>query len=141
LNSIYYYYIFCRDFGNTSVIVKGEDDSVYGYISAYIRSEKPDTLFVWQVAVDEKARGHRLAVKMIDWILNSQSCKNVKYIETTVSPSNESSRKMFCKFAENRNSTITESEFLGSGAFGEDSHEEEILFIINLDGGKDENNR
>ncbi|MCP4136337.1 MAG: diaminobutyrate acetyltransferase [bacterium] len=131
LNSVYYYYVFCRDFSKTSVIVE-KNNTIAGYISGYIRPEKGDTLFVWQVAVAESARGKGLGVRMLEWLVKQPAAKNVTMVETTVSPSNKSSESLFQKFAAKNNTEIIKLAFLEAEHFGQGTHEEEILFTINL---------
>ena len=50
VNSHYCYLIICAHFFQTSVVACS-NDHVCGFISAYIRPDQQDTLFVWQVAV------------------------------------------------------------------------------------------
>ena len=64
LNSSYSYLLWCRDFAETSVIARIDGEPA-GFITGYTRPENPDTLMIWQVAVDEKFRGHGLASTML----------------------------------------------------------------------------
>ena len=65
-NSMYCNLLQCQHFSNTSVIALDEySQEVLGFISAYIKPSDSDTLFVWQVAVSEKARGKGLAKQML----------------------------------------------------------------------------
>ena len=69
LNSLYCYLILCAHFSRTSVVAC-DADAVCGFISAYLRPDEEDTLFVWQVAVDKKYRGKGVARSMLSSILN-----------------------------------------------------------------------
>ncbi|MDZ7924415.1 MAG: GNAT family N-acetyltransferase [Marinagarivorans sp.] len=40
-------------------------EKVVGFISGYIPPRTPNTLFVWQVAISEKARGKGLASQLV----------------------------------------------------------------------------
>ena len=64
------------------------DDRVVGFVTGYLRPERPDTLFVWQVAVDEAARGRRAAATMLDDLV---ARVGVPYLETTVTDDNAAS--------------------------------------------------
>src|SRR5699024_11825128 len=56
LNSSYSYLMWCEIFSETSIVVEREGNTV-GFISGFIHPDQPDTLFIWQVAVDASERG------------------------------------------------------------------------------------
>jgi len=128
-NSLYCYLLICRDFRKTSVLAE-TDNNIAGFISAYIPPEKPDTLFVWQVAVHERARKLGLATMMLDEIIARPGLENIAYIETTVTPSNGASETLFRRYAEKHNTSCIESVCFPAELFGSGSHEEEVLFRI-----------
>ncbi len=127
LNSVYYYYILCRDFPETCVVAESEN-KVAGFISAYLRPQDPSCLFIWQVAVDRTMRGRHVASDMLEWLFKQPVCKNVTSLETTITPSNEASEKFFKRFADNRQAGCRTSTFLDAAQFGQEGHEAEILY-------------
>lgn len=129
LNSLYLYYLIGAHFYDTSVVVE-QDGSIVGFISGYIIPDRSDCLFIWQVAVDDSQRGKGTAKTMIDHILSRPECKDVKYLEATVTPSNEPSIRLFYGFAKRRGAEVREKVFIDSEGFGETSHEEEVLLTI-----------
>lgn len=129
LNSSYSYLMWCQNFGQTSVVVENDGDIV-GFISGFIKPEKPDRLFVWQVAVAESQRGRGLASKMLHHILERDSCKNVQFVEATVTPSNIASQKLFKRLAKNLDTQITISECFSAEDFPEEGQEEELIHEI-----------
>lgn len=129
LNSSYAYFLLCSHFAATCVVAEGEGGPA-GFLSAYRPPEAVGTLFVWQVAVDSSARGHGLAGRMLEEVLSRPACAGVQFIETTVSPSNLASRRVFARFAEARAATWHEEPFLTAAHFGAECHEEEVLFRI-----------
>lgn len=129
LNSSYSYLMWCSYFSDTSVVLE-IDDRVVGFVSAFIKQSSPDTLFVWQIVVDETERGKGLASKMLHHLLKRESCKGIKYIEATVSPSNTQSIRLFEGLARKLNTHIKVTEFLKSADFPEDGHEEELKHQI-----------
>lgn len=131
VNSQYYYHIICGDFGKTCVVAERDNDIV-GVITAYIKPQDPSCLFVWQVAVDHKARGKRLASVMLEWLTQQTACRSIKTVETTISPSNQASQNVFIRFAEARNAEVTTHPFLDASHFGADAHEDEVLYRISL---------
>ena len=82
LNSCYAYLLQGLHFADTCVVAKDSDNTVAAYVSAYILPNQPNTLFVWQVAVDKAYRGQRLAPQMIQHLLQRPVCAKVQYIET-----------------------------------------------------------
>ena len=129
LNSSYNYFLLCSHFADTCVV--GEKDGVIAsFLSAYVPPHRPDTIFVWQVAVDETLRGHGAASRMLDALLARPACEGVRYLETTISPSNTPSRTLFARFAQKRDLTITDEVFISREQFGGEDHEEEILYRI-----------
>lgn len=129
LNSLYCYLLICEHFNETSVVVQHED-SIKGLISAYIHPKKDDTLFIWQVAVDSSMRKMGMAMKMAMVILGRNISKNIRFIETTVSPSNEASSKFFHSLASTLKTGLKKETFITETMFGKESHEEEVLFRI-----------
>jgi len=86
-NSMYCNLLQCTHFAGTSVAALQTVDTneeMVGFISAYLIPEREDTLFVWQVAVDERARGTGLAGRMLKHILDRPQCRDVRYIEKTI---------------------------------------------------------
>lgn len=98
-NARYCYLLFCTDFANTSsVITKGDD--VVGFLIGYIRPDHPDVLFFWQVGVTEPFRGYRYYSQLVQHVLAQPICRNVRYIEGSISATNKSSLKAAQMLAE-----------------------------------------
>lgn len=129
LNSSYSYLMWCEFFDETTVVVE-QDEDIVGFVSGFIQPAKSDTLFIWQVAVDEAARGNGLGTKMILHLLERKACKNVRYIEATFSPSNIPSQRLFQGLAEKLNMHCQVSEGFTTEDFPEDTHEDERVFRI-----------
>ena len=126
LNSSYSYLLWAKYFDDTSVVVES-DGQVVGFISGFIQPKSLDTLFVWQVAVDASQRGKGLASRMLQALLHSYSCRNIRYLEATISPSNQASEALFRKLARDFETDcqvkdcFTEEQFPGKG------HEKEFI--------------
>jgi len=130
LNSAYNYFLLCSHFAQTCVVGRSAEGEVLSFLSAYRQPQAPETLFIWQVAVDARLRGRGMAGRMLEEVLGREAVRGVHYLETTVSPSNTASRRVFERFAAGRSAGWHEEEFLSREIFGEESHEEEILFRI-----------
>jgi len=92
--------------------------------------QQENTLFVWQVAVADQARGMNLGVRMICSILAREENAAVTQVHTTITPDNDASWGLFKKLARNLDCEI-DSEVLFSGEehFGGD-HKDEVLVSI-----------
>jgi|SRR5690606_11838749 len=130
LNSAYAYLLLCHHFSDTCVVAHKHDQLV-GFISGYIPPKQPDRFFVWQVAVHADARGCGLGTTMLQYLLQQPAVKSVRYFETTVSPSNEASRRMFARFARDCGVEIVEELLFSQDMFGTSAaHEDEMLLTI-----------
>ena len=129
LNSLYCYLLLCTHFAPTSVIAEYHQE-VCGFVSAYIRPDQKDTLFVWQVAVQRDFRGKAIAKGMLLSCLQRAHLSSLRYLETTVNPSNSSSNALFSSLAEFLNAGLAKSALFSADDFGKTSHEEEILYRI-----------
>src|SRR5690606_20022407 len=94
VNSSYAYLLWCRDFAASSLIAE-IDGHAAGFVIGYVRPESPDTLFVWQIAVDAEFRGRGLAAKILHTLLDSVADAGITTLETTISPGNTASQALF----------------------------------------------
>lgn len=129
LNSSYSYLMWSKFFDQTSVVVE-VNEQIVGFISGFIQPNNPNTLFVWQVAVDASQRGKGLASRMLQTILHRDMCRNIRCLEATVSPSNKASQALFQKLARDLKTKCQVSEFFTENQFPGKGHEEELLFKI-----------
>lgn len=128
LNSSYSYLLWCRDFAATSIVatVDGEPG---GFVTGYLRPDRPDTVMVWQVAVDAEHRGHKLARRMLDQLVEQLPRGHVTHMETTITPDNEASIALFSSFAAARDAQVVREPVFPAALFP-DGHETELLFRI-----------
>ena len=129
LNSTYAYLLLCHHFSDTCVVGRAGKDIV-GFVSGYRLPARPGTFFVWQVAVHPEMRGARLGIQMLQHLMARESVAAVRSIETTVSPSNAASRRMFQRFAASVGAPLEEQMLFDRSAFGGEEHEEEVLLKI-----------
>ncbi len=129
VNSSYAYLMWCRDFSATSAVALA-DDEVVGFITGYLRPKSPETLMIWQVAVDAGQRGRRLAARMLHDILDRST---PRWMHTTITPSNDASIRLFTGVARDRGSTIERRDQFDTqllpGVDGA-AHEPEDLYVI-----------
>lgn len=128
-NSTYCNLLQCDHFSETSVIAHMNGE-VVGFISGYLIPSRPNVLFIWQVAVDERARGHGLASKMLKHILSRDSLVNVTFTETTITPGNSASENLFKRLAASLGAELsTQLQYSRADHFG-GRHADEMLHRI-----------
>lgn len=130
VNSSYAYLVLCRDFRQTSrvAIVHGE---VAGFVTGYIPTERDDTLFVWQIAVDDRYRGLGLASRMLDDLADALvETRGIRMVETTITDDNAASRRLFESFAERWNDAAVDRVPLFTPDHFPDDHHTEYLYTI-----------
>ena len=97
-NSLYCNLLQCSHFSGTCVIAE-QANNIVGFVSAYLRPDEPNTLFIWQIAVAEGLRGQRLGRKLLENLLSRPSCRFVDTVETTITENNRASWRLFESFA------------------------------------------
>lgn len=129
LNSSYSYLMWCKFFNDTSIVAES-NDGIVGFVSGFIVPATPDKLFIWQVAVSESERGKGLASLMLKKLLNRKACIDIHYLETTITPSNIPSQKLFHRLAKDLSTEIHVSECFNENDFPEKGHEDEHIHLI-----------
>lgn len=128
-NSLYCNLLQCSHFADTSVAAEIEG-RLGGFVSGYLIPQRTDTLFVWQVAVAENARGMGLARRMIRHILERPATAAVRWLETTITPANEASWRMFRSLAKDLGAECAESLFFDRERHFDGQHDSEMLLRI-----------
>lgn len=128
LNSSYAYLLWCQDFADTSVVARLDGEPV-GFVIGYRKQSAPDTAVVWQVAVDERARGRGLGGQMLDAMYGELVTRGVEWLETTITADNAASIALFTSFAKRWNAQLTKSELFTADDFP-DGHDAEDLYRI-----------
>lgn len=94
VNSSYLYLMMCRYFGQTCLVAR-EAGQTLGFVMGFVPPESPETYFVWQIGVAAAARGRGLATRLLQEVLKLPACREVHFVETTITPSNQASRRLF----------------------------------------------
>ncbi|MEH6637754.1 MAG: diaminobutyrate acetyltransferase [Porticoccaceae bacterium] len=129
INSSYCNLLQCSHFANTSVAAQ-MNGALVGFISGYAIPERPDTLFIWQVAVAEQARGLGLASRMLTHILARPHCVDIAYLETTITQDNSASWALFRRLAKTLPADFQSSEWMDKNAHFAGQHDSETLVRI-----------
>jgi len=132
-NSMYCNLLQCSHFASTSVAAVqsiNSEEELVGFISAYLIPEREDTLFIWQVAVDESARGMGLAGKMLKQILDRPKCSKITHLETTITESNKASWALFESLTNKLETTLQKSVMFDRDNHLAGEHDTEFLARI-----------
>lgn len=127
-NPSYAYILLCQHFGDTCVVAEQNGEMV-GFVVAYKPPRQPDTVFVWQVGVSRKTRGKGVGLRLLRYLLALDGCRNVTYLEASVTPSNKASQSLFRAFARKSNTGCRKLPFFPSEFFP-DAHESEHLYRV-----------
>ena len=131
LNSSYSYLLWCRDFAATSAVARNERGEPVGFVTGYVRPDRPDTLLVWQVAVDSAYRGHGLAAALLDGLTARLVAeRGLTTVETTITPGNAASERLFTSFAERRGAALERKVLFDTSQFPDGPHDPEVLYRI-----------
>jgi L-2,4-diaminobutyric acid acetyltransferase len=131
LNSSYSYLLWCRDFAGTSAVARDADGRPVGFVTAYVRPERPDTLLVWQVAVDAAHRGRGLAARLLDGLTARVASElGLSAVETTITPGNTASERLFTSYARRHGARVEREVLFETGQFPDGPHDPEVLFRI-----------
>ena len=129
-NSMHCNLLQCTHFARTSVAALQENEAnnnLLGFISAYLIPERNDTLFIWQVAVCEEARGLGLAINMMKQILDRPQCAQVRYLETTITESNKASWGLFKSLAKKLETRLEKPAMFHCDKHFTGKHKSELL--------------
>ena len=130
LNSPYAYLLWCKDFAETSVVARVDGEPV-GFVIAYRRPSAPDVALVWQVAVDASQRGKGLAGQLLDSLYTRLVGEGVRYLETTITPDNQASIRLFESFAKRWDADLEHRRLFEVADFPQgEAHEPEDLYRI-----------
>jgi len=141
VNSMYCNLLQCSHFAGTSVsafiqqevqseTAKDQQDELVGFISAYLIPERQNTLFIWQAAVAEKARGQGLASRMAQHILARPLCHQINWLETTITKSNRASWALFEGLAHKLGGELNSSIMFDKQTHLNNEHDTEFLVRI-----------
>ncbi|MER6693948.1 diaminobutyrate acetyltransferase [Streptomyces minutiscleroticus] len=133
LNSSYSYLLWCRDFAGTSAVARDGRGRPVGFVTGYLRPERPDTLVVWQVAVDAAYRGRGLAAALLDGLtarLARGGGPAPTALETTVTPGNTASERLFASYARRHGARLEREVLFAAGLFPDGAHDAEVLHRI-----------
>jgi L-2,4-diaminobutyric acid acetyltransferase len=128
-NSSYCNFLQCLHFADTCALAE-KDGHPIAFVSGYRDPRKNDTLFIWQVAVGEEARGHGLAQRLLHDIVSRPEMSDIRFIQTTISPDNAASWAVFQRLADQLKAESERSLLFGRVEHFNGEHDDEMLLSI-----------
>lgn len=128
-NSEYANLLQCSHFSTTCAAAR-RNGQLVGWVSGYILPEDPASYFLWQVAVDDAARGEGLPKRLILDILARDACRNVRFLKTTITEDNEASWGLFGSFARHLGAEMSREAFFDQEKHFQGRHSTEHLVTI-----------
>lgn len=129
-NSMYCNLVQADHFRDTCVVAELDGD-VVGWISGHMIPDQ-NALFVWQVAVSEKARGLGLGKKMLLDLIERDVCDDATLLQTTITRDNAASWALFRSFARHIGGNLTDEPHFTRDLHFEGRHATEHMVSITL---------
>ncbi|KAA0160637.1 hypothetical protein FNF31_04188 [Cafeteria roenbergensis] len=131
-NSAYAYMVFSTHFASTCIVAEEpESGAPLGFVMGYCPPTDPEAFFCWQVGVTEAARGRGVARRMMESLCKGLAdTSGVKYLEATVTPDNEASRRLFAGFGRRAGCPVKVTEDHFPQAMFPPGHDAEGLFRV-----------
>jgi L-2,4-diaminobutyric acid acetyltransferase len=128
-NSLYCNLLQCSHFAETSVVAM-LNAQITAFATGYLPPGRRDTLFIWQMAVAEAARGMGLAKHLLLSVLQRPVCRDVVYLEASILPENDASRGVFLGLANELKTECSESVMFDRDIHFKGQHETEVLLCV-----------
>jgi len=128
-NSMYCNLLQYSHFAETAMLAE-QDGKLVGSVTGYRLPERPNTLFVWQVAVHPSARGTGLARRMLGALLERPQHRNIDCVETTITEDNQASWRTFKRLAEQFDAPYETQPGFERDRHFDGQHSSEILMKI-----------
>lgn len=128
-NSLYCNLLQSTHFAGTCALAEQGGDIV-GWVSGYIPPEQPDTLFIWQVCVDQVAQGQGLGRRLIADVLSRPACRHVSALECTITADNEPSWALFRSIARRLRAQLQQVEHFTRDVHFAGQHDSEFSVRI-----------
>ncbi|SDL00645.1 diaminobutyrate acetyltransferase [Modicisalibacter muralis] len=129
VNSAYAYLLLATQFRDSCAVATNEEGEIVGFVSGYPKRNAPDTYFLWQVAVGEKARGTGLARRLVEAVMSRPEMAHMRHLETTITPDNEASWGLFKRLSDRWQAPLNSREYFSTDQLGGEHDPENLVRI------------
>lgn len=129
VNSAYCYMLLASHFAETCLLAERRDRLV-GFVTGYRPPDKDDTAFLWQIGIAREIRGRKLGLQLAREFLALDGFAGVRFLETTVTPSNRRSDGLFRALRRALQTRLEVRPHFDADLFPEGEHETECLYRI-----------
>lgn len=129
-NSMYANLIQADHFRDTCVVAE-LDGEIVGWLSGHMIPDREE-LFVWQVAVGEKARGLGLGKKMLLELVERDASEGAARLKTTITEDNAASWGLFKSFARAIGGELSDEPHFERDVHFDGKHDTEHMVTITL---------
>ncbi|MFB5607305.1 MAG: diaminobutyrate acetyltransferase [Candidatus Nitrosomaritimum yanchengensis] len=126
-NSNYLYVLLCHHFSDTCVVAE-MNSKIIGFMTGFIPPKYPQTLFVWQAAVDSEYRNKGIAQNLVSHALD-QAGSEIKYVEATVTSSNKASLRFLENLADDLKTKFSLTPLFSTDDLGKEHEPEDLIRI------------
>jgi len=129
INSPQSYLLLCEHFSSTCMVAE-QDNRVVAFISSYALPERHDTLFIWQLAVDEHLRGQGVAKRLFRQLLSMRNLKRIRYVEAMLDPGNKVAQTLFASLARKCHCDLDRLTVFPASMFNDAGHGEQHMVRV-----------
>jgi diaminobutyrate acetyltransferase len=90
----HFYKIMLRYFGDT-IILAEEEGELTGFLLGFVSQTNPEEYFIWQLGVDPRYRGRKIAGKIMEETIKAAGEKGCRLVSATVEIVNIPSQRLF----------------------------------------------
>ncbi|WP_425099271.1 diaminobutyrate acetyltransferase [Tropicibacter sp. S64] len=130
-NSMYCNLLQADHFRDTCIVAE-MDGEIVGWVSGYLLPHDAETLFVWQVAVSETARGRGVGGRMLSALFERVEKDGVRRIQTTITRDNDASWALFTGFADRQDALISDEAHFTRDTHFDGNHDTEHMVTIDM---------
>jgi len=129
LNSSYSYLMMAELFSETCMVVE-DGGEIVAFVTGFEFKKAPDTLFVWQIAVQPEYRKEKLAQKMLYHLIEDTGSH---YVQATIEEVNEASFGLFESLADKFDTKFWKTDGFEEDHFPDDHGSEEMIKVGPID--------
>ena len=82
------------------------------------------------MAIAAEARGQGLAARLLQALLAAPACRDIRFLETTITPGNQASQRLFASLARTLQCPMNRSTLFSRAQHFDGQHDDELLYRL-----------